>query len=99
MPTDSVGLMSTAGLTFFKCKPSGGGPEKKKTPAPAPRILGPQWPHCARGGTNLRVVAPPAQHEEYHIAKPQAVLMDCTAVPPKDTRGQEALTQKLRLNF
>lgn len=32
-------------------------------------------------------------------AKPQAVLMDCTAVPPKDTRGQEALTQKLRLDF
>lgn len=25
-------------------------------------------------------------------AKPQAVLMSCTAVPPEDTRGQEALT-------
>lgn len=52
-----------------------------------------------QGWSHLRVVTPPAQHKEYQMAKPQAVLMDCTAVPPKDTRGQEALMQKLRLDF
>lgn len=46
-----------------------------------------------QGWSYLRVVAPPAWHKEYQIAKPLAVLMDCTAVPPKDTRGQEALTK------
>lgn len=51
------------------------------------------------GGSHLRVLAPPAWLKEHQMAKPQAVLMDCTAIPPEDTRGQEALTQKLRLDF
>lgn len=49
--------------------------------------------------SHLRMLASPAWHKDCQMAKPQAVLMDCTAVSPEDTRGQEALTQKLRLEF
>lgn len=45
------------------------------------------------GGSHLRVLAPPAWLMEHQMAKQQAVLMDCTAVSPEDTRGQEALTK------
>lgn len=37
--------------------------------------------------------------QEYQMGKSQPVWMDCTAVSSEDTRGQEALTEKLRLDF
>lgn len=45
------------------------------------------------------VSSPPTWHKEYQVVKSQGVWMDYTAVSPEDTRGQEALTQKLRLEF
>lgn len=51
-----------------------------------------RWPH-------LRMLALQLGTRSYQMAKSQAVLMDCTAVSPEDTRGQEALTKKLRLDL
>lgn len=47
-----------------------------------------------QGWSHLRMFA-----QEYQMGKSQPVWMDCTAVSSEDTRGQEALTEKLRLDF
>lgn len=72
--------------------PNGGEAEKQR----ASPSLQDSWTSVAilcQGWSHLSVLAPPTWHNEYQMAKTtQAVLMDCTAVPPEDTRGQEALT-------
>lgn len=75
-----------------------GGRETEST-GPSPKDTWTSVATLCQGWSHLRMLAPPTWLKEYQMAKPQTVLMDCTAVSPEDTRGQEALTQKLRLDF
>lgn len=66
--------------------------EETESAGPNPRILGPQWP-CVSGVVSPKGASPSGLAQGISDGKTR-LLMDCTAVSPEDTRGQEALTQK-----